>query len=288
MTRLSPTAVEVSPRFLADFLGIRYALFDAWMDRFLGQQNLDLPEFDNEYFEWLDVLEATVGAPRQFVMFDLGAGYGRWLVRAVAVLKQLNPLPYRLVAVEAEPTHFRWLRLHLENNGIDPRKHELHRAAIADRQGYVRFHAGDPLNWWGQTIDPDSPVLCRLPLAEIMRCFPSLGRRKREIGTGFVKSMTLESVLARYEQVDLIDLDIQGVELAVLSSSIDLLSSRVKRLHVATHSTAVEAGLRGLFSENGWTCINDFPGQSTVETTYGVIDFQDGVQTWVNNRLTDS
>jgi len=36
-----------------------------------------LPGFDEEYFEWVDLLEAVVEARDRFTMIELGAGYGR-------------------------------------------------------------------------------------------------------------------------------------------------------------------------------------------------------------------
>src|SRR5437868_2856291 len=78
-----------------------------------------LPCFDEEYFEWIDLLEAVRGARDEFVMVELGAGYGRWLANAVAALRCSSGVPYLLVGVEAEPTHYLWLREHLEANGVD-------------------------------------------------------------------------------------------------------------------------------------------------------------------------
>jgi hypothetical protein len=51
-------------------------------------------------------------------MVELGAGYGRWAVRAAAALRQLRPIPFHLIAVEGEPRHYRWLRQHLSDNRI--------------------------------------------------------------------------------------------------------------------------------------------------------------------------
>ena len=42
---------------------------------------LPYPDFCEEYFEWIDVLESVLAADQQFVMIELGAGYGRWLVQ---------------------------------------------------------------------------------------------------------------------------------------------------------------------------------------------------------------
>jgi hypothetical protein len=37
----------------------------------------DYPPFDEEYLEWVDVLEAVVSAVGVFTMIELGAGWGR-------------------------------------------------------------------------------------------------------------------------------------------------------------------------------------------------------------------
>lgn len=67
------------------------------------------PPFDEEYFEWIDLLEAVAAAKDRFTMLELGAGFGRWTARAAAAAKQRD-LSYSLIAVEAEPTHFDWMR----------------------------------------------------------------------------------------------------------------------------------------------------------------------------------
>lgn len=36
-----------------------------------------LPAFDEEYFEWIDLLEAVTEATGEFTMIELGAGWGR-------------------------------------------------------------------------------------------------------------------------------------------------------------------------------------------------------------------
>src|SRR4051794_1481598 len=42
------------------------------------------PAFSEEYFEWIDFLAAATTARKRFVMMELGAGYGRWLMRGAA------------------------------------------------------------------------------------------------------------------------------------------------------------------------------------------------------------
>ncbi len=92
-----------------------------------------LPSVDEEYFEWIDLLESVLAAERSYTMIELGAGYGRWVIRAALALKQFNgQLPYRLIAVEAEPTVFQWLRQHFRDNEIDASKHLVIHGAVSE------------------------------------------------------------------------------------------------------------------------------------------------------------
>ena len=67
------------------------------------------------------MLESVLEADDGFTMVELGAGWGRWLVDAWSVLKQIGKTDKRLllVGVEAEPTHFEWMKQHFADNGLD-------------------------------------------------------------------------------------------------------------------------------------------------------------------------
>lgn len=219
------------------------------------------PPVCEEYFEWIDLLEAVCQANQTFTMIELGAGYGRWLVNAAAALRQRGHHDFRLIGVEAEPTHFQWMKLHFAENGLDPNQHWLIEAAIATHQKGAWFSVGRPDGWYGQSV-VSSPKVC-----------PATQR---------VKTVTLDSILARCDQVDLLDLDIQGLEYDVLAAARKKLHRKVKRVHIGTHNQRVEDGLRKLFSDLGWIKLADFSSSSTVETFYGRVSFQDGVQSWLN------
>src|SRR5262245_34029562 len=74
------------------------------------------PAPSEDTYEWSSILEAVEAARGRFVMIELGAGYGRWLVNAALAARQRD-LEVELVGVEAEPTRIRWLREHLADNG---------------------------------------------------------------------------------------------------------------------------------------------------------------------------
>jgi FkbM family methyltransferase len=220
------------------------------------------PPADPELFEWVDVLEAVTHAAGRFTMLELGAGYGRWIVNAASALRLYSGLPHQLIAVEAEPTHFRWLELHCRDNEVDA---TLVNAAVAARSGAVDFAVGSPASWYGQAIadgtwDPE--------------------------GVETVEAVTLSDLLGRVtDRVDLIHCDIQGAEAEVFEEAAPAVDASVRRVHIGTHRPETERRLRDLFGALGWTKQNDYSVGSSSQTPWGPMTFQDGVQTWLNRRL---
>ena len=246
-----------------------------------------LPAFDEEYFEWIDVLEAVDEAVHQFTMVELGAGYGRWLMNGAAAARQRG-LPQFLIGVEAEPTHHRWMSEHLQENGVDRSSIRLYEAAVSDRNGEVMFHIGDPADWYGQAIASgeaarnDRPTLVERARRVLGNPQPAASGRS----IAKVRAISLRTILTELSEVDLIDLDVQGSEADVLEAAASELNSKVRRVHIGTHSTGNEARCRSLFSSLGWLKRNDYACGVTNDTPFGRIVFQDGVQTWINQNLS--
>jgi FkbM family methyltransferase len=254
-----------------------------------GFADVPYPAFDEEYFEWIALLESVTTAQGAYTMAEVGAGYGRWAVRAACAARQHCGLPFQLIAVEAEPKYFHWLRQHFRDNGIDPDRHRLIHAAVTDHCGVAPFYVQRPDDdqrprelWFGQTIAP-RPVAESLGAGEYYG-FP-LSKHPNGYSSITVPCLTLHEVLDGCVLVDLVDIDIQGEELRAVSAAMDLLNTKVKRLHIGTHSAQVEDGLRRLLRNNGWKPRADYGCGGVHETPYGSICFQDGVQTWINSRL---
>jgi FkbM family methyltransferase len=257
---------NVPPDFIVNFLGVltRTEYFEAYADisrKYPVDRKVETeyPCFDEEYFEWIDILEAVVASQNHFMMLELGAGYGRWTANAAAALKILGKHQYTLVAVEAEPTHFQWMGQHLTDNSVDPGNLRLVQAAVAVVDGKVGFHLESkqyvgPARWYGQYIG----------------------------GSHSVDAVSLKTLLLPLSSVDLIDIDVQGAELQVLQAAEEGLDEKVKRVHIGTHGADIESGLHSLFSRLGWTCLRSFPCGGSADTEWGTFLFQDGVQTWLN------
>ncbi len=279
--------------FQADFLGIltRTLFFSLTTPSDLnGSAAPSLPPFDENYFEWIDLLESIASARGDFTMLELGAGYGRWLVRAAFAARWFGNLQCKLVGVEAEPTHFEWMKQHFEDNGLNPEDHALIRGAISKQDGMTWFIVGDPGAWYGQRMA--LPVdLWQWARQRLRRFFMKVSRdSEREEGSPLydfekVRTIGLSTLLRSLKKVDLIDLDVQGSELEVLRAASEELNSKARRVHIGTHNRKVESGLRTLFLRSDWLNIFDFPSRSESETRWGLIKFLDGVQSWVNPNL---
>jgi hypothetical protein len=182
------------------------------------------------------------------------------------------------------------MREHCADNGVETEALDLVWAVAAAQPGFVPFPVGRASAHYGQTIRrsadeayPDVRQRRRLKARAILGRPPASAD-----GVRWVPAVTLEELLSPYPRVDLVDLDVQGLELAVLTAAMDLIETRVRRLHIGTHSTDIEAGLRELLSGRHWECVHDYPCQARAATPYGEIAFGDGVQTWLNPSLAPS
>jgi FkbM family methyltransferase len=272
-----------------NFLGVRtrvayFSMFERLAD-FSSPRSLQVaPPVQNEdYFEWIDLLESVVNADACFRMIELGAGWGKWLANG-AVAARLCGLDYFLVGVEAEPTHFRWMKQHLSDNGVDAAKTDLRQVAVAGEDGNVWFHVGEPADWYGQSVEPDAE-LRRSSGGRWFEMLRRVSKTSSDRRVLRVKARSLASLLERDHIVDLIDADVQGAEAEVFEAAGDRLTDVVRRAHIGTHSEENEDRLRRLFAGLGWDSVNDYRHGRTNDTPYGPIPFEDGVQTWVNPSL---
>lgn len=219
-----------------------------------------------EFLEWVTLLTAAVEACENklpFTFIELGAGWGRWLVNAARAANDLG-IDYRLIGVEAEPEHFRWMRDHVVENGVDLDKTTLLEAAVARRNGKVRFQVGNATGWYGQSIATEH--------------YDGVEVKSRP-------AISLSTILNDLDYVDLIDFDIQGSEFDVLWAARKVLNQKVRRLYISTHKIEIEHKLRAMLIPLGWYAEHDYSLQGRRATIYGPISFGDGVQAWRNMQM---
>jgi len=298
-----PWSGLVDAGFDTNFVGVRVRYTFANIEyKETRMVHTEYPCFDNKYFEWIDLLESIEGAQGGFTMIELGAGYGKWLVRAALALRQRKAtIVPCLIGVEAEPTHFQWMKIHFRDNGLDPEDHLLVKTAIAAEDGCGFFLTGHSREWYGQSLVPDDWSMPRPSPRRNLAALLRFRQRNEEppwlsAKITRVKTISLESLLRPLRFVNFVYVDVQGAEYDVLKAASGEIDEKVRRIHIQTHDkeTAgtrgkdVEGGLHDVFNAMGWTIIRDYPPKSKSETPYGEISFDDGIQTWVNPKPLDS
>lgn len=280
-----PPAGPVPPGFDRDFLGVLTRL--AFEER---QFNPGYPSFEQQYFEWIALLESVAEARDSFTLIELGAAFGVWSVRAALAARRHAPLAVRLIAVEADPIHFEWMKLHFADNGIDPRGHTLIHAAVAGSGRDLPFlvrspHGAErPNTWFGQALGDWAGKVVDRDVGK----YGGRPIRLHENGWGSiaVPHITLDEILRGVGRADFLHLDIQGMEYEVLESAADAVTSKVRRVLIATHNRKIDEDLKSLLAPRGWKCTAAYPCGETSETPWGPMSFTDGVQIWVNpNQL---
>jgi FkbM family methyltransferase len=240
------------------------------------------PEPDSEYLEWIALLQTVVDSGPSYTMLELGAGYGRWGVRAALAAKMLGKRP-QIVFVEGEPSHAQWLRDAVVLNEIEHCS-IVHEAALAYEGKPVGFSVqfGDytPDQWYGQGTWSDDGA--KPPQEEYC------GRtvfRTGGVGMIYVPAMTLEQIADGIERIDLLNADLQGAERSMVERSMDVMNAKVRRAFISTHALDIDELCETAFAANGWHKVNGYPCFSECDTPYGRITFNDGVQDWINPRL---
>jgi FkbM family methyltransferase len=226
-----------------------------------------------ELAEWQAMFDAIEDASGRLTVLELGAGIGRWIVNSAVAIRQYRPeLRYRLIGLEAEPSHYRWMKQHARNNGLRRWSRagscKLIEAAVSREAGRERFYFGNAMDWYGQALVRPENEGADTPVTE-------------------VRTMTLSGLLAPLDRVDLIDLDIQGAELEVLTEAAPVLG-RVRRMHVETHSDEIDEKLPEILQQaaGDWHQEIAIRLGAQQSTPLGEADFKGGgAQVWRNNRL---
>jgi len=255
--------------------------------------------YNEDLHAFIDLVGAIESAKQSFCMVELGAGYGRWLALGANACNLMNKPLGTLIACEAEPTHYKWMQEHFRDNKLNPEHHKLVWGIVSDQAGSLPFYVGKSDSWYGQSIaqnviEHGSPA-SENPLKKLIKKI--LGRSRHVLPDFIdVPCHSLDSLLEKISLVDFMHMDIQGAEFDVLSTSMETLNQKVKKIHVGTHSPDVEPTkgrdmdllIYTLFQSHGWENINRIAPLSQQEYDGHTVHFVDGVQTWNNPRLQNN
>ena len=254
-----------------------------------------LPDMEEEYFEWIDILQSVKEAGSTYTIVELGAGYGRWGAIGVMAARQKRIKNARTILVEAEPKHIEWAHQHMKYNHIEPSDYKLYEMAVGGKHDKILFWVSaptekgltNPQDWYGQSIVQEG-LQNRAAATNYMYMGKPLVSLADGWGAIEVDLVPLATVLQDVTFVDLIDMDVQGAEADVIENGIDVLNQKVRRVHIGTHSHEVEERIRTAMIKQNWINIWDFPCQGESDTPYGRIKFGDGVQSWLNPHLQNN
>ena len=182
--------VESDGTFFVEFLGVKT---DSTFSTFFSRQPTrgviptSYPKAENEqYFEYVALLEAVMRADSSFVMFELGAGRASWLVRAAAAVRATSKIPVHLVAVEGGE-RFQFISKNFRMNDLDPEDHDLHNAVVTEEDGFAYFLDSDnPAAGYGDRVIGTAE--------EFARVKKQLGIREEELESGGRASTNQEGV----------------------------------------------------------------------------------------------
>ena len=197
-------------QFMYDFLGVRTSprFRRFYSAQPMGELITEYPRPDQTYFELTEILRATAEHPeRDFTFMELGGAYGHWSVKAAAARKLKSTGPVHLVVVEMEPVRFSWMEQHFRSNGLEPPDHELLNAAVSDHTGEASYPSGPE----GQ--EDYGLSLCRGLWRSKLHSPDEPGKSGSEVR---VRCVRLSDLLHRWPRVDLVHLDVQGEEWALL------------------------------------------------------------------------
>jgi FkbM family methyltransferase len=251
----------------------------------------DRPPFGEEYFEWIDLMDSIRSAQNNYTMFELGAGFGRWGVRAWKAAKAHRIERVKIVLAEADPAHLHDMRAFLAGNAIPAEDLDIVEAAISNENGTRLFHV-TPENAHGQHGRRDEYGQFLIPAHANGKFTDS---RTDYFGAALLDSewkkqavqvacMPMRDLLQRYDSVDLVNMDIQREEFNAVQNGLDELNARVRMLHISTHAPDIEQHLLNLLSGNGWHLRYQFGCARENDTPYGRFAFVDGRQSWINSR----
>jgi FkbM family methyltransferase len=259
-----------TPGFITDFLGIKTrCAYIAHNDQAGGVvEGYPIPGgYHATGLEWAGTLRAARDAGETVVAVELGAGWGPWLVTIAKAAALRGAKRFHLVAVEGSRHHLEYLLTHFRDNGLDPADHTILHGIAAPTDGTAEFPVlADPAADWGTAA--------------------VLGEADRGAApTETLRAYSLDTLLQPYYRVDLVHIDIQGHEVAVVTAARAVLGEKVKRLVIGTHGRSIEEQLLNELAANGWVLEAEEPCLYR-QTEAGMQLLLDGCQVWRNRGLT--
>jgi FkbM family methyltransferase len=298
------TPLESHPEFLTDWMGVRtrMAMLPWAPQEFVGTVSSRHPIPDDGYrsedFEYVALARAIAARTTPFQMIEIGAGWAPWSVAAIVACRERGR-DARAVAVEADQRRVEWAAHHAEDNGINARvvigDHNSIDAEITEWRAddshpllivcAAAWHSSGELSFPNVPVDDMGAAIWTLPGTDV-------DYRGAHLEHSPIPAIAMSSLLAglRDPIVDLLHIDVQGVEFELLATCAHEVQERVLLMAVGTHSRMSEGRLLDFFLPRGWGVIIDSPCRAEylmTRPTLAGFTVQDGMQLWENPFLTE-
>ncbi|QTN20246.1 class I SAM-dependent methyltransferase [Brevundimonas sp. AJA228-03] len=221
--------------------------------------------------EWAAALHAVDLSGPTFTMMELGCGWGCWMLNT-GVAARRTGRAVRVIGVEGDAGHIAFAQAGLAENGFADSESILVTGIAAGRSGVALFPlqeaAGES---WGlePVLDADEARTQELMATGRYTALPMI---------------SLEEISRDHPRVDLLHIDIQGGEVDLVASCLDILSAKFAYVLIGTHSRQIEGRLFGLMIDAGWELDMERPAFLDISHPMPIVTV-DGVQGWKNPRL---
>ncbi len=258
--------VLVDPRIFPAILGARDGQVEAVP--IPANWHADLPE-------WAAALRAVDLARDSFTVIELGCGWGCWMNNTGAAARRAG-LGTRLVGIEGDAGHLAFARESCAANGFALEQVTLRHEISDERSGTALFPRQERGGGaWGL-----EPILA----ATEEQCREASETHSHDA----LPMIPLAELAAPFPRVDLLHVDIQGGEAALVSECLPTLHEKVSYLVIGTHSRQIEGALFGTLLRSGWQLEIERPAILSISPVPGHTEplvTVDGVQGWRNPRL---
>ena len=225
--------------------------------------------------EWAVALRAVEQAQGRFTIIELGCGWGCWM-NNTGVAARRRGLSTTLIGVEGDPGHIGYAREATAANGFDPADVTLHHGIAAARAGRALFPRQAPgeADWGLEPIFDATPE--------------QIDQALQSGAYDALPMLSLAEIIGERRRIDLLHVDIQGGEAALIAGCLDILTERVAMLLIGTHSRQIEGELFERLLSAGWSLEVERPAILSISSATPVVTpvvTIDGVQGWRNRAL---
>ena len=216
-------------------------------------------------------LRAVELAQDRFTMIELGCGWGCWM-NNTGVAARRRGLAVTLIGIEGDPGHSVYANEATAANGFDPADVTLHHGIAAAHSGRALFprQALGVADWGLEPIFDATPE--------------QIDEAVQSGACDALPMLSLAELIGERRRIDLLHVDIQGGEAALIAGTLELLTERVAVLLIGTHSRQIEGELFERLLKAGWVLEIERPAILSVNAAGPTVTV-DGVQGWRNPAL---